>query len=121
MQERRIFTRVLFSIEATLTINEIDYPVTLHDLSLSGALIKCAVDKPSLKNKTGLLHFSLDGSHSKVSMQVTIAHEKNNEIGLQCNSIDLDSISLLRRLVELNLGDSEQLNKELSQLSYSHE
>jgi len=125
MENRRTFTRILFSIEAKLTINEIDYPVTLHDISLSGALIKCAVDKSAFKNKKGLLHFSLDGENAKVSMQVTIMHEKsldnNAEIGLQCNAIDLDSISLLRRLIELNLGDNEQLNKELSQLSYSQE
>ena len=125
MENRRTFTRILFSIEAKLTINEIDYPVTLHDISLSGALIKCTVDKPAFKNKKGLLHFSLDGENAKVSMQVTIMHEKsldnNAEIGLQCNAIDLDSISLLRRLIELNLGDNEQLNKELSQLSYSQE
>jgi hypothetical protein len=36
---------------------------------------------------------------------------------LQCNAIDIDSVTHLRRLVELNLGNSEQLNKELSQLS----
>lgn len=121
MENRRIFTRILFSIEAKLTINEINYPVTLHDISLSGALIKCTVNTPPLEDKTGVLHFSLDGSNAKVSMQVTIVHKNNSELGLQCNAIDLDSISLLRRLVELNLGDSQQLNKELSQLSYSHE
>jgi len=121
MENRRIFTRILFSIEAKLTINDTDYPVTLHDISLSGALIKCTVEHSPFKDKTGLLHFSLDGLDSQVSMQVTVVHENNTEMGLQCNAVDLDSISLLRRLIELNLGDSEQLNKELSQLSYTHE
>ncbi|XPF94208.1 PilZ domain-containing protein [Colwellia sp. RE-S-Sl-9] len=121
MENRRIFTRVLFSIDARLTVNNIDYPVSLHDISMSGALIKCSVDKPDLADQTGILHFSLDGEDSKVSMNVTIVHEHDSEIRLHCNSIDLDSISILRRLIELNLGDSEQLNKELSQLSYSHE
>ena len=58
-------------------------------------------------------------------MQVTVVHieteEESIEIGLDCTAIDLDSISILRRLIELNLGDSKQLNKELSELSYSNE
>ena len=52
-------------------------------------------------------------------MHVAVVHEKENEVGLQCNGINIDSISYLRRLVELNLGDDSQLHKELSQLTYS--
>jgi len=119
MENRRIFTRVLFSINAKLSIGQIDYPVSLHDISMSGALIKCSSLQVSLLNKTGLLHFSLDDNVSKVSMQVIVIHQQGAEMGLHCSSIDLDSISVLKRLIELNLGDSEQLSKELSQLSYS--
>ncbi len=50
-------------------------------------------------------------------MHIAVVHEHEDETGLQCNAIDIDSVTHLRRLVELNLGDSEQLNKELSQLS----
>jgi hypothetical protein len=50
-------------------------------------------------------------------MDVAVVHIEDNETGLQCNAIDIDSISHLRRLIELNLGDSNQLNKELNQLS----
>ena len=54
---------------------------------------------------------------SEVSMHIAVVHQHKDETGLQCNAIDIDSITHLRRLVELNLGDEEQLNKELSQLS----
>ncbi|WP_441004396.1 PilZ domain-containing protein [Pseudocolwellia agarivorans] len=124
MENRRTFTRILFSLDAKLTIDKTEYPVSLHDISISGALIKCNVDIPPKVNQTGLLEFSLDGD-SKITMQVTVVHvnsdEENREIGLDCNAIDLESISILRRLIELNLGDSKQLNKELSELSYSNE
>ena len=50
-------------------------------------------------------------------MNIAVVHVEDHETGLQCNAIDIDSVTHLRRLVELNLGDSEQLNKELSQLS----
>jgi len=119
MENRRIFTRILFSISAELVINDTVYPVTLHDISLSGALIKRDTNIPELQSKIGVLHFFLNGEESEVIMHVAVVHEQKNEVGLQCNGIDIDSISHLRRLVELNLGDDSQLHKELSQLTYS--
>ena len=52
-----------------------------------------------------------------VKMHVAIVYQKAEETGLRCNAIDIDSITQIRRLVELNLGDETQLNRELSQLS----
>ena len=49
-------------------------------------------------------------------MDVEIAHRENDELGLNCKDIDVDSITHLRRLVELNLGDPELLERELSAL-----
>ena len=72
---------------------------------------------PSLTNQLGTLSFSLAGSAEVVSMHVAVVHQEPEEIGLQCNAIDIDSVTHLRRLVELNLGDEAQLHKELSQLT----
>lgn len=119
MENRRLFTRVLFSIKATLTVENNSYEVSIHDISLNGALITHPKSVTSLKGKLGVLTFNLNNDESKVTQHVAIVHEDTEEIGLQCNAIDLESISLLRRLIELNLGDSEQLNRELSQLSSS--
>jgi hypothetical protein len=71
----------------------------------------------SLKGKLGLLHFDLANGESIVEMHIAVVHEINDEVGLQCNAIDIDSVTHLRRLVELNLGDESQLHKEISQLS----
>lgn len=119
MENRRLFTRILFSIKATLTVEDIDYDVSIHDISLNGALTTRPQNQTSLKGKQGVLTFNLNNDESTVTQHVAVVHEEANEIGLQCNAIDLESISLLRRLIELNLGDEEQLNKELSQLSRS--
>jgi len=120
MENRRIFTRILFSIKAKLTVGDNQYPVTIHDISLSGALVERASGDPSIKSQLGELSFFLDDTdEAEVAMHVGVVHENGIEVGLQCNGIDIDSISHLRRLVELNLGDDSQLHKELSQLSYS--
>ena len=117
MENRRQFTRILFSINATLSIEDNDYPISIHDISLKGALVTQTKSQQSLMGKLGLLTFMLSDGESEVTMNIAVVHEDEDEIGLQCNAIDIDSVTHLRRLVELNLGDSEQLNKELSQLS----
>ncbi|TYK64601.1 PilZ domain-containing protein [Colwellia echini] len=120
MEDRRQFTRVLFSINAIVSIDEKTYPVSIHDISLNGALVTAINSKQSLLGKLGTLQFLLSDQESEVIMNIAVVHEKENETGLQCNAIDIDSVTHLRRLIELNLGDSEQLNKELSQLSHLH-
>lgn len=120
MENRRLFTRILFSIKAVLIVNKQEYPVTIHDISLNGALVSKPEQTEPLKGQLGVLSFSLSEATEPVKIHVGIVHEEPEEVGLQCNAIDIDSLSQLRRLVELNLGDEAQLNKELSQLSRHH-
>jgi len=117
IENRRQFTRILFSIQAQLAVEDNSYPVSIHDNSLNGALVTAVNSEHALKGKFGTLSFLLSDNESEVTMHIAVVHEHENETGLQCNAIDIDSVTHLRRLVELNLGDSHQLNKELSQLS----
>ncbi len=117
MENRRQFTRILFSIKALLIIEHNTYPVSIHDISLNGALVTAVESEQALKGKIGTLSFFLSDNESEVTMHVAVVHEQDDETGLQCNAIDIDSVTHLRRLVELNLGDHEQLDKELTQLS----
>ena len=116
MENRRQFTRILFSTKATLTVEEKIYPVSIHDISLNGALVTMPSPDISLKRKLGELTFGFD-QDEQVTMYIAIVHIHDNDVGLQVNAIDIDSISILRRMIELNLGDQEQLHKELSQLT----
>lgn len=117
MENRRQFTRILFSIKAEVEIEGVQYPVSIHDISLNGALVTAIPSDSSLKGKLGTLRFLLSDDTSEVNMNVAVVHEEEHETGLQCNAIDIDSVTHLRRLVELNLGDSDQLDLELGQLS----
>ncbi len=117
MENRRQFTRILFAIKAELSVENSCYPVSIHDISLNGALITALASEKPLKNKSGTLKFFLSDGESEVTMDVVIVHEKEHETGLQCSAIDIDSVTHLRRLIELNLGDSKQLDKEISQLT----
>lgn len=120
MENRRQFSRILFSIKAELEVEQQIYPVSIHDISLNGALVTAPQTNQPIKHKLGMLHFQLGDDNAHVVMHIAVVHINNNEIGLQVNAIDLDSIVHLRRMVELNLGDEEQLAKELSQLTIEH-
>ncbi|UUO22775.1 PilZ domain-containing protein [Colwellia sp. M166] len=117
MQNRRQFTRVLFSMKAKLSVSEEQFEVKVHDISLNGALLYLDCKGLILTRQLGLLSFQLDNNNSEIIMNIAVVHQEGDEIGVQCNAIDIDSVSLLRRLIELNLGDDEQLHKELSQLT----
>ncbi|MFT6902147.1 MAG: hypothetical protein ACJAXS_002355 [Colwellia sp.] len=117
MQNRRQFTRIIFSVPAELVIEQQVFNVNIHDISLKGALLFADTKGLFLEKKLGLLSLKLDDFGAKIIMKVTVAHQEGNEIGVQCNGIDIDSVSLLRRLIELNLADDKQFHKELSQLT----
>jgi hypothetical protein len=51
-----------------------------------------------------------------VQMEVLLTRTDHELLGFVCQHIDLDSISHLRRLVELNLGDVSLLERELAAL-----
>jgi hypothetical protein len=51
-----------------------------------------------------------------ISMSTTVTHVAGRRVGLRCDNIDLDSVTHLRRLVELNAGDPNLLDRELSAL-----
>ena len=55
-------------------------------------------------------------NRAKKEPKPTVAHREGRRAGLACQSIDVDSVTHLRRLVELNAGDPDLLQRELSAL-----
>jgi hypothetical protein len=48
---------VLFSIPAEVAIDNKNYPVSIHDISLNGALVTALNSQHPLTAKLGVLHF----------------------------------------------------------------
>ena len=69
--------------------------------------------------KINIVCFSspFDESAVDLFMDVTVAHLNGTSVGVRCVTIDIDSASHLRRLLELNLGDADLLSRELTELS----
>lgn len=51
-----------------------------------------------------------------IQMDVHLAHEDQGQLGFVCRHIGLESIQRLRRLIELNLADEAELERELGAL-----
>lgn len=51
-----------------------------------------------------------------IVMEGKVIHHEGQLIGIECQSIDLDSMTNLRRLVELNIGNEKQVERELCEM-----
>lgn len=114
-EEQRRFTRVPFDAKAVLVKDGREWPCDLIDLSLKGALIHKPTTWSGQAGEDYQLTLMLNEDVS-IRMDVSVAHVEDNHVGLYCKDIDLDSITHLRRLVELNLGDAGLLERELMAL-----
>ena len=118
MEDKRRFTRIFFSTPATLVVGGNRYDTSLIDISLKGALITANIDLSHIKGEACQLNFLLQGSDIKIDMMGEIVHVEPDSLGLVCTKMDIQSASHLRRLIELNVGDAELLDREFTSLSH---
>lgn len=118
-QERRHFSRIAFASAAHLVT--VDHRVTVQvlDLSLKGALLQLPDNAPVEPGMLALLDLPLHPHDGRISMAVQIAHIDSTKAGLLSLGIDLESITHLRRLIELNLGDPALAERDLRALAAS--
>ncbi len=114
-QNRRQFWRAHFHSPVQLALHGHVSEADLYDISLKGALVKVPQDWAGKRDEHCQLRLAL-GTHAIISMNATITHVDGRRVGFRCDSIDLDSVTHLRRLVELNAGDPGLLDRELSAL-----
>ena len=121
--ERRKYSRVALDLEGTLQseVQKKNYMVLVHDLSLKGAFVE-------LRNFEADPHFFIGQKYqltvelqatTKIVMLMTCRHVIGKKLGLECDRIDPESISNLRRLVEMNVGRSDILGRELNVLMHN--
>ncbi|MEW5944328.1 MAG: PilZ domain-containing protein [Pseudomonadota bacterium] len=115
-ENRRRFFRVSFHTIAFLENSSGRYQGNLLDISLKGALFELAQPWDGTVGGGCTLIVPLRESEEAILMDGIVAHMEKNRLGISCRQIDLDSITNLRRLVELNLGDEALLQRELSAL-----
>lgn len=114
-QERRHFSRVTFDGNTKIRQGTKEWPATLVDLSLKGLLIDTPNnwDADNKQLMDAVIELADDVT---ITMSVAWRHTENGQVGFECDHIDIDSIMHLRRLVELNVGNTDLLERELAAL-----
>jgi hypothetical protein len=124
MSESRRFSRIHFDAIVQLNIHLIDdiHAAHLLDISLKGALVK--TNKPIttfIKQRSCIMTLTLGDHDQKITMQGKIIHHEGALIGIESLHIDIDSITNLRKLIQLNSNDEKSLETELSHMLKNYE
>ena len=114
--ERRQYHRISFSADARLCVDKHVSAVQLIDISLNGALLELNTGKHTFIDQPCTLTIQLREGEDQIHMQGYIAHSQGKQLGFKCDHIDIDSVTELRRLIELNLADEESMQRDLRAL-----
>lgn len=112
----RHFSRIPFLADIQLHLATGVQTGRLLDIALKGALVETAQPVAAELGDSCDLVLPLGDDGAQIAMEGAIVHRKGLQIGIECRHIDLDSLTRLRRLLELNLGDTALPKKELAHL-----
>ena len=113
MDERRYFQRISFQAVSRVTVRGKAVQGTLMDISMKGALVGLSEDSmPELGDKV-TLDMHLTSSEVTLHFKAEVVHIAKGEAGLFFTQVDVDTLTHLRRLLELNTGDEGRVAEEL--------
>lgn len=112
MNEQRIYRRIPFHTEAELNLNEGSFQCELMDLALQGALFKSEQELPLKIGQQCSVTISLPATDLCMEFTGELIHHRGNFYGFIFVSEDVVTMSHLRRLLELNIGDGDQIDRE---------
>lgn len=115
--DRRRFARIVFDAPAWIERPGANAEaVSVIDLSLKGALVRADRQRPAVMGEQCMLRMSLAQDGAEICMEAEVRHIEGSLIGLACLELDLDSVTHLRQLIALNLGDPALLERDLKAL-----
>lgn len=118
--DRRMYQRVSFDCNAIISTSNQSFSCQINDLSLRGVLIRpfgvIRADIGTIFSLAIPLVENNDGNELTIKMQLELTHINSDGLGFKCISIDLDSITHLRKIVELNSHEPGLLERDLESL-----
>ncbi len=112
--ERRQFQRINFSVPVELQQGDWKALSAVVDISLKGILIRGDNLDFDVDQEVGI-HIKLsDEVH--IDMTAALAHHENDTYAFHWVQVDIESMSHLRRLLELNTGNVLLMERELANL-----
>lgn len=112
MTDLRNYHRIAFATTATILMDHRRLVCELVDLALRGTLLQTDEVISLGIGERAQVEVELAGSQLKLTFGVKLIHREQNQYGFLFIDADDESIGHLRRLLELNLGDGEQVDRE---------
>ena len=111
--DKRRFRRTHFDVDCVLQRGDSTLQLQLVNVSLKGVLVKTPAESTLPVGTDGTLLIRLKPSPQVIRAEVELVHREVADLGFRIVSIDVDSITHLRRLIEMNTG-SDVDEKELA-------
>lgn len=119
--ERRRFHRIHFDATCELHQGNSSFEVQLIDISLHGVLLAPMAQDIEMDPGDEACIVIYLANDIMINMPVRLRHIEHGHYGFVALKMELESISHLRRLVELNLGDEHLLERELEMMVLTHQ
>lgn len=117
--ENRQFTRVPIQIKGDLTQNEHQMTGDVRDLSLRGLFVETKDTQLTLGEVKISIYLDQKEHSIKIDVEGVVVRKDFDGLAILFKTIDIDSFIHLKKLVSYNLGDSDQINREVEHLFHS--
>ena len=113
--ERRKNVRTDFVMHGWIDLGDDVVDCTVHDLSLRGCMLRLPHIPRHGVNPDVVVHLKL-AEDVTIESTASVVGTHGHECRLEFRVMDADSLTHLRRLMELNTADEEEITKELHEL-----
>jgi hypothetical protein len=120
-QENRRFRRIRFVDAVQVVSEDVDgaeaasWEAQCIDISMLGMLLAVPEGFPLIIGTPFEVHLIL-AEDVIIEMPCTLVHVEGNHAGFRAEMMSIDCVTNLRRLLELNLADSSEVERELAEL-----
>lgn len=114
--QKRRFHHLLHEATAELSCDDQRQPCQVIDISLNGCLLRFETPWQQPLEKLYTLNLALSES-TAIIMELSVSHVIDDTAGFKSEHIDAESISKLKHIVELKLGDCSLLERDLLALT----
>ena len=120
-EEHRRFRRIDFVDAVQIVSEDLDgveassWEAKCIDISMLGMLLQVPEGFPLLIGTPFEVHLILS-EDVMIEMPCTLVHVEGKRAGFRAEQMSIESLTNLRRLLELNLADNTEVERELSEL-----
>ncbi len=112
MEEKRDYHRVPFKCHSQVTVVDRCYTCELIDISLRGVLLEIAPDDTIGLGSLCQIDIAFASCDIHLQFDAKLVHKEESHYGFRIESLEIDSLTHLRRLLELNYGDADEIDRE---------